>query len=143
MECPNKNVFAEFVWAKEEFSRKVSTEEGAKKGKMAHKFIGTTTYTLDLPALTDTTITYLCKDAIRFDVFGEYDDVDEPEGEMASLQMPPELFNLATTHTFSVTSSGKDCNTSGFRTHAATAIRAAAAAVHLVQATRTLRAAPT
>ena len=96
MECPNRNVRIEYTFSNEEGKR--STPE-AKGKKFDPKFNEEHLFTIK--SVSDTDVTYLCKDAICFEVWGEIDDVEEADvTEAVAMELPPETFEFFLAHDF-------------------------------------------
>ena len=90
MDCPNKNVRVEFTFSDEEGKR---TTPVAKGKKFDPKFNEDHSFTIK--SVTQNDVTYLCKDAICFEVWGEIDDVEEADvAEAVSMELPPETFEF-------------------------------------------------
>ena len=84
MDCPNKNVKVMYSFSNEEGKR--STPE-AKGKKFDPKFSEEHNFTLK--SISETDVTYLCKDAICFEVWGEIDDVEEADvAEAVAMELP-------------------------------------------------------
>jgi len=94
MDCPNKNVRVEYTFSNEEGKRSTPAAQGKK---FDPKFHETHDFTIKNVAQQD--LTYLCKDAIKFEVWGEIEDVDETDvAEAVAMELPPETFEFFLAH---------------------------------------------
>ncbi len=74
MDCPNKNVRVEYTFSNEEGKRTTPPAQGKKFDPKFNEV-----YDFKLNGLSELDLTYLCKDAICFEVWGEIDDVEEAD----------------------------------------------------------------
>jgi len=105
MDCPNKNVRVEYTFSDEEGTRTTPVCSGKKfdpKFNEKHSF--------NIPQLTERIMSYLCKDAICFEVWGEMDDVEETDvAEAVSMELPPETFEFFVSHDLRAADTGMLC----------------------------------
>jgi len=94
MDCPNKNVRVEYTFADEQGKRTTPAAQGKKfDPKFGESF------NFAVPNVTTQELTYLCKDAIMFEIWGEVDDVEEQDvAEAIAMELPPETFEFFLAH---------------------------------------------
>ena len=105
MDCPNKNTRIEYTFSDEEGKRTTPTCSGKKfDPKFGEKF------TFTIPKVSERDLTYLCKDAICFEMWGEIDDVEEADvAEAVAMELPPETFEFFLGHDFRAADSDAMC----------------------------------
>ena len=89
MEVANKNIYIEYTFSDDEGSHKTGIASGKKfdpKFGEEHKFE---------VQVSENMLRYIQKDAICFQVYGEYHDVDEDDiAEATQMELPPENFEF-------------------------------------------------
>ena len=94
MDCPNKNVRIEYTFSNEEGKRSTGVCKGKKFDPKFNE-----EYNFTLTSMSEMELTYLCKDAICFEVWGEADDVEEADvAEAVAMELPPETFEFFLSH---------------------------------------------
>jgi len=90
LSCPNKEVYIEYYFGGEDFSRKTPIGTGKK-------FEPNFNYTdeLSMTITGENEVAYLCKDAVCLSVFGKTDDVQEADNVAVEMEVPPEVFDAS------------------------------------------------